>query len=145
MDKQTMDTLLKSKDEIKDSFNKVVSILCNHLANKYPESTFGMYRQTIHNYINDLPYEPIAQFIKHVYSKDEYRQKILIGDETFFVNQTYDDYSNHETHIFMIKDIWNGMDDNNKKFIKMTFKSLVERTQLYVDVLCDINNAKNKK
>jgi hypothetical protein len=43
----------------------------------------------------------------------------------------------------MIKDIWNGMDDNNKKFVKMTFKSLVERTQLYVDVLCDINKLKN--
>ena len=138
-----MDTLLKTKDEIKDSFNKIVGIFCTHMANKYPDSTFGIYRQTIHNYITELSYEPIAQFIKYVYSNDEYRRKILVGDETFFINQSYDGYSsNANTHIFMMKDIWGTMDDNNKKFVKMTFKSLVERTQLYVDVLCDINKAK---
>jgi hypothetical protein len=143
MEKSSIDTLLKTKDEIKDSFNKVVGIFCTHMANKYPESTFGMYRQTIHNYITDLSYEPIAQFIKYVYSNDEYRKKIIVGDETFFINQSYDDFSNQSTHIFMMKDIWGTMDENNKKFVKMTFKSLVERTKLYVDVLYDINKFKN--
>ena len=44
----------------------------------------------------------------------------------------------------MMKDIWIKMDQANKLFVKNTFKSLVERTTLYIDVLCDINKLKKK-
>jgi hypothetical protein len=139
-----MDTLLKSKDEIKDSFNKIVLILCTHLANKYPDTDFGKYKITINKYVTDFPYEPIANFIKFVYSNDTYRNKILAGDESFFLNQTYDEHQDVSSHIFMMKDIWVTMDQSNKTFVKNTFKSLVERTTLYIDVLCEINKLKKK-
>ena len=42
----------------------------------------------------------------------------------------------------MMKDIWLKMDQNNKQFVKNAFKSLVERSKLYIDVLCDINKMK---
>lgn len=139
-----MDTLLKSKDEIKESFNKIVLILCTHLANKYPDTDFGTYKITINKYVSELPYEPIANFIKFVYSNDVYRNKILSGDESFFLNQTYDEHVDVSSHIFMMKDIWIKMDQANKTFVKNTFKSLVERTTLYIDVLCEINKLKKK-
>jgi hypothetical protein len=140
-----MDNLLKQKDEIRDSFNKIATVLFTHLANKYPETEFGTYRITIHKYITELPYEPVAQFIKHVYSNDNFREKIIAGDETFFLTQTYDDHSSEQNQIFMMKDIWTKMDQHNKQFVKNAFKSLVDRCKLYIDVLCDINKIKNTK
>jgi hypothetical protein len=140
-----MDKLLVTKNEIKDSFNKIVSMICTHLGNKYPDTQFGKYKHTIHKYITELPYEPISVFIKYVYSNDIYRNKILAFDETFFINQSYDSYENYQdysTQIFMMKDIWLQMDTTNKTFIKQAFKNLIERCDLYVDILCQINKIK---
>lgn len=140
-----MDQLLFKKDEVKDSFNKIVSLLCTHLGNKYPLTQFGVYKNTIHKYITELPYEPISVFIKYVYSNDVYRTKIISGDETFFINQTYDSHENIENYssqIFMMKDIWIQMDAQNKNFIKQAFKNLIERCQVYIDILCEINKLK---
>jgi hypothetical protein len=151
MDKN-MEKLLKTKEEIKDSFNKIVQMMCTYLGNKYPDTYFHIYRTTIHKYITELSYEPIALFIKYIYSNDNYRNSIIAGDESFFVNENYHkylyngvDYSSDESQIFVMKDIWVKMDDQNKKFIQQTFKNLIERTTLYVDVLCSINNLKKKE
>ena len=87
-----MEKLLKTKEEIKDSFNKIVQMMCTYLANKYPDTYFNIYRTTIHKYITELSYEPIALFIKYIYSNDNYRNGILQGDESFFVNENYHKY-----------------------------------------------------
>jgi hypothetical protein len=137
-----MNDLLNKKDEIKNSFNKIVMMICSHLGNKYPDTNFGKYKHTITKYITELPYEPIAMFIKYVYSNDTYRNKILMGDETFFLNQNFDQYDTDLSQIFMMKDIWNKMDLSNKNFIKQAFKNLVERTDVYIDILCSINKLK---
>lgn len=135
-----MDKLLKNKDEIRDSFNKIVSIICTHLGNKFPNTDFGQYRNTINSYITEFPYEPISVFIKYIYSNDIYREKILNGDETFFINQTYE--NDNSAKIFMIKNIWVEMDISNKNFIKSTFKNLIERCDVYIDILWSINKLK---
>ena len=145
MENQNMETLLETKESIKDSFNKIVSMLSTHIGNKYPETYFGTYKKTIALYLTDLPYEPISMFIKYIYSNDEYRNKIINDDETFFMNQTFDGYpidQKDTAQIFMMKGIWNKMDTANKNFIKHAFKNLIERTSLYIDVLCSINKLK---
>jgi hypothetical protein len=151
MDKN-IENLLKTKDEIKDSFNKIAWMMCVHIGNKYPDTYFYIYRTTIQKYITELSYEPIALFIKYIYSNDGYRNKILTGDESFFMNENYHQYLdktetsyNQDTsQIFVMKDVWGKMDDQNKNFVRQAFKNLVDRTELYVDVLCSINKLKKK-
>jgi len=113
----SLEQLQAAKDEIKDSFNKISRVMVTHLAHKYPESYFGIFLNSILSYMERKPYEPIALFIKHVYSKDGYREKILAQDENFFMAQSYDAVTD-ESKLFQTMEIWKTMDDQNKKLIK---------------------------
>jgi quinol monooxygenase YgiN len=139
----SLDELQKAKDEIKDSFNKISRVMVSHLANKYPESYFGIFVNSILSYMERKPYEPIALFIKHVYSKDGYREKILAQDDDFFMNQTYTAVTD-ESKLFQTMEIWKSMDTQNKKLIKQTFKAFIERVDKYVEVLAKMNTLKKQ-
>jgi hypothetical protein len=142
----TLEELLKAKDDIKDSFNNISRIMVNHLARKYPESYFGIFLNSILIYIEKKPYEPIALFIKHIYSQDGYREKILDMNDSFFMQQTYSPRTDRpelaESKIFETKEIWSRMDEQNKKIIKQTFKSFIDRVDKYVEILGRINDLK---
>ena len=137
-----MESLTNTKKEVQDSFNKIILNMCNHLAKKYPQTYFGIYHDTAVKFITERPNEPIAYFIKYVYSKNEYREKIIAQDDSYFMGQSYEDVPQDTVKIFEIKDLWASLDDTNKKLIKVTFKHLVDRSKLYVDVLSDINKLK---
>jgi len=137
-----MESLTNTKKEVQDSFNKIILNMCNHLAKKYPQTYFGIYHDTAVKFITERPNEPIAYFIKYVYSNDEYREKIIAQDDSYFMGQSYEDVPQDTVKIFEIKDLWTSLDDTNKKLIKVTFKHLVDRSKLYVDVLSDINKLK---
>lgn len=139
----SLEQLQKAKDEIKDSFNKISRVMISHLANKYPESYFGIFINSILSYMERKPYEPIALFIKHVYSKDGYREKILAQDDDFFINQTYDSITD-ESKLFQTMEIWKSMDAQNKKLLKQTFKAYIERVDKYVEVLSQMNTLKKQ-
>ena len=138
-----MESLIKTKQEVQESFNKIILNMCDHMAKKYPNTYFGIYHDTAVKFITERPTEPIAYFIKHVYSNDEYRTKILAQDESYFMGQKYSEVGqDHSVKIFEIKELWTTLDDNTKKLIKLTFKHLADRTKLYVDILSDINKLK---
>jgi len=137
----SIEQLQQAKDDIKDSFNKISRVMVTHLANKYPESYFGIFLNSILSYMERKPYEPIALFIKHVYSHDGYREKILAQDDAFFMNQTYSACTD-ESKLFQTMEIWKTMDNQNKKLIKQTFKAFIERVDKYVEVLAQINSLK---
>ena len=137
----SIEQLQQAKDDIKDSFNKISRVMVTHLANKYPESYFGIFLNSILGYIDRKPYEPIALFIKHVYSHDGYREKILAQDDTFFMHQTYSAVTD-ESKLFQTMEIWKSMDNQNKKLIKQTFKAFIERVDKYVEVLAQMNSLK---
>ena len=137
----SLEKLNQAKDEIKDSFNKISRVMVTHLANKYPESYFGIFLNSILKYIERKPYEPIALFIKHVYSQDGYRDKILAQDDEFFMKQTYSAVSD-ESKLFQTMEIWKSMDEQNKKLMKQTFKAFIDRVDKYVEVLSEINSLK---
>ena len=139
----SLEQLQAAKDEIKDSFNKISRVMVTHLAHKYPESYFGIFLNSILSYMERKPYEPIALFIKHVYSKDGYREKILAQDENFFMAQSYDAVTD-ESKLFQTMEIWKTMDDQNKKLIKQTFKAFIDRVDKYVEVLSQINSLKKQ-
>ena len=137
----SLEQLQKAKDDIKDSFNKISRVMVTHLANKYPESYFGIFLNSILGYMERKPYEPIALFIKHVYSKDGYRERILSMDDDFFMNQTYSEVTD-ESKLFQTMEIWKTMDEQNKKIIKQTFKAYVERVDKYIEILSQMNTLK---
>ena len=138
-----MDTLLKTKLEIQESFNKIILNMCEHMARKYPNTYFGIYHETIVKFIKERPTEPVAYFIKYVYSNDEYRDKIIAQDESYFMNQNYSEVPQYSSvKIFEIKELWTSLDDNTKKLIKLTFKHLADRAKIFVDLLSDINKLK---
>jgi len=137
-----MESLTNTKKEVQDSFNKIILNMCNHLAKKYPQTYFGIYHDTAVKFITERPNEPIAYFIKYVYSNDEYREKIIAQDDSYFMGQSYEDVPQDTVKIFEIKDLWTSLEMTNKKLIKVTFKHLVDRSKLYVDVLSDINKLK---
>ena len=137
-----MESLLKSKQELQESFNKIILNMCDHMAKKYPTTYFGIYHETAVKFITERSSEPIAYFIKYIYSNDEYREKILAQDESYFMNQSYDYVKQDVVKIFEIKEFWTTLDDTTKKLIKLTFKHLADRTKLYIDVLSDINKYK---
>ena len=101
-----MDELLKNKQEVQESFNKIITTMYNHLAKKYPQSYFGIYSDTANKFIVERPNEPISYFIKYVYSNDEYRTKILAQDESYFMGQEYSEVGqDHSVKIFKINDV----------------------------------------
>jgi len=137
-----MESLLKTKQEVQDSFNKIILNMCEHMAKKYPNSYFGIYHDTAIKFIKERGTEPIAYFIKYVYSNDEYREKILAQDESYFMNHGYEDAQDYSTKIFELKELWTSLDDTTKKLVKITFKALADRSKLYIDVVSDINKLK---
>ena len=86
-----MESLIKTKHEVQESFNKIILNMCNYMANKYPNTYFGIYHDTAVKFITERPTEPIAYFIKYVYSNDEYREKIIAQDESYFMGQEYNE------------------------------------------------------
>jgi hypothetical protein len=141
--------LLQMKEELKDSFNKISLTLFNHLGIKYPLSYFSQYKLTINKFFTERGYEPIALYIKYVYSNDSFRTRILAGDDSFFLGESYNTITNEvdvdQMKIFTLKDLWGKMDESNKKITKNSFITITKRTEMYIEVLAQINELKNKK
>ena len=55
------------------------------------------------------------------------------------MNQTYSAVTD-ESKLFQTMEIWQSMDEQNKKLIKQTFKAFVERVDKYVEVLSQMNS-----
>lgn len=129
------------KTELQKRFNDISIAMVNHLALKFPASHFGVYKNTIKVFIEERPAEPISMFIKYIYANDTYRKKIKSGDDSFFMTQTYDEVVDKSmtTKIFEFKELWRSFDDNNKRLAKQTMSALIDRAELYLNILSDIN------
>ena len=98
----------------------------------------------IKNFFKFKPNDVIVMFIYYVYSYDEFRQKIKLGDDEFFMKQTYNDAKNagYEVRIFEFKDIWSKMSNNTKLIVKDSMGMLIDHCELYIDILSQINKMK---
>lgn len=139
-----LNELNKKRETVQHSFNIVCKTLVGMLANKIPESHFGIYKNPIIMFLEERPSDPIAMFIEYVYSNDEFRQKIKIGDENFFMTQTYDGMVEQSLtpHIFQFKELWTKIDTTMKNIIKSSMLSLVNRTEIYIELSSEINKMK---
>ena len=139
-----INNLKSKKSDIIDSFNKIAINMITHLGKEFKDSIFCKNSMMIKNFFKFKPNDVIVMFIYYVYSYDDYRQKIKLGDDTFFMKQTYDDAKNagYEIRIFEFKDIWMRMDDKTKLIVKESMKMMIEHCELYVEITDDINKLK---
>lgn len=136
----------KEKQQLEEKFNKIALTMADYIGGLHEESHFAIYKETIHAFFKERPNEPIAMFMKHIYSNDVFVKHILEGNDEFFMKQTYDDIGvdkNKDTSskIFEFKTLWSKMNDNTKKIAKTSMKRLVDCTKIYVDVLYEKNTA----
>jgi hypothetical protein len=133
------------KLEIKEKFNKFALNMCTYLGTLHPDTHFGQYKDTIKEFFNSRPEEPIALFLEQVYSNQTYLENIKKGDDNFFINA---DYSQHKdvqtTQIFEFKNLWKRLNSDGKDSIKKTMKLLIACTDTYLDILHNKKLANNK-
>lgn len=130
-------------ETINIKFNKIFIVMVNYIATKDPSSFFGTYNQFILDYVKNDPTGPLTLFINNIYSNDEYRIKIKNGDDSFFMNQSFDIDKNNNAlikQIFDFKQLWLSLDDICKSYIKNIMLKLTIISESYINLLCDINN-----
>ncbi len=141
-----LDELNNKKNTIVSKFNEITLTMMNFLANKYSESHFCIYKDFIIDFFEKNPREPIVIFIDNIYSNDEYRNKILVGDDSFFLNQNFEKDCEQSTakQIFQFKELWKSFDENVKNVVRKTFNLLLKNTEIYINLLSDISKLKKK-
>ena len=143
--KSQIDNLKNKKNDLIESFNRILLNMIKCLGGEFKDSIFHKNKILINNFFKFKPGEIIIYFLEKVYSYDEYRKKIKDGDERFFMEQTYDDAQNsgYETRIFEFKDIWLRMNDRIKQIVKESMAMLICQCELYLNIISEINKIKN--
>lgn len=129
-----------------DKFNQVINIMLAHIIRYHRSDDLERVKSLIDQYIVCYPEEPISNFLIHIYRNDTYRECILNGDERFFMESKYQDiHHNEQTSIynyfskeqyirklFEFRDIWGGLDQPTKEFIKKSMLCLVKISEKYI-------------
>lgn len=135
----------KKKHEIKEKFNKFALNMCTYLGTLHPDSHFGKYKDTIKEFFNKRPEEPIAMFLEQVYTNQTYLENIKKGNDDFFLNADYSNHKDVETNqIFEFKNLWKKLNADGKDSVKKTMKLLINCTDTYLDILHNRKLANNK-
>jgi hypothetical protein len=120
-------------------FNTVILGLVNFISNCLPSSFFGKHKTAIECFIDDKPAEPVAYFIKYIYSNDEYRNRLKNMDDDFFIDQTFNeiisDNSEYVKRLFYFKELWISFDDDSKMLVKRSMKGLIKISESYINIL----------
>lgn len=143
-----------SEKVFEDKFNKVLQWLVNFIGKIAPGSFFGEHHKMLNEFILKKPEEPIVYFIEYVYKNDEYRNKLLNMDDTYFLNQSIDDViGDHVIHpvvypyikkLFYYKELWGSFDNNSKTMIKKAMKGLIIICNNYIDALYEAKFGKQE-
>lgn len=127
--------------KIEKTFNKASMGLVSYLSNLFPKSYFAQNEEMIFGLIKEKPSEPIAYFTTYVYKDDEYREQLINGNESFFMNHNWENVPNMEAEIikkiFDFKDLWLILDDSDKINIKGIMKGFVVLCEKYIFALVD--------
>lgn len=117
-------------------FNNTITALVSFMSNIRPKSLFAENKETVENIIKKRPDEPVAYFVKYVYSDDDYRKKLLARDEDFFMNADYSNAPDINAQklqwVFDFKKLWKGLDKEDRELIKDTMVQFVEISEKYI-------------
>jgi hypothetical protein len=120
-------------DNVITDFSDILINLTNLLANLNINTKLSMYKKDIINTLNNEPKKVIDTFIKHAYihklRKDTFRKELIIGNDSFFMKGTYEDYADNNHNIidllFEFKSFWNKLTKENINIIKSYFLTLI--------------------
>lgn len=118
-------------------FNTVIKDICKSVSNALPnDPTITTYNEVITEIITEKPLEPISLFILYVYKDQEYREAILAGKESFFIDGDHNKMTQGDrtkvAQMFQFKNSWKNFDEDQKDYIKNATKMLVQIAEKYI-------------
>lgn len=127
-------------NSLKTNFNTYALTLSTFLANIAPQSSFVSYNNLMKPYIVQNSNKVIDMFVMYILTK--YEDKILEGDEDFFLGRNYKDEHNGDSNgimkVFEFKSLWGDLTEQNKSAIKEYMKILCQISRAYVNLLCEL-------
>lgn len=142
---QSDDSIEEFKNILLDFTENLVSVSNNNLIKTY--------KTEILNAIKKHPKNIIDTFIIHGYTKNDgkYRSEIIQGNESFFLNNSYEEHIEGENnkqnivnYIFQFKNFWKTLDEDNKFIIKNFLLTLCFFSDKRFVVFNRYNEIKNK-
>jgi len=135
---------LKNKsDESLEQIKEVLLPLVDELLRLSGDYMLSMYKSDIITFINKNPKAIVDVLILRCYEDKDglLRAKIVSGEESFFLENNFDDMTDGDNKIikiiFKFKDFWGKLNEENKDILKSYLLSIV--------ALCDIRYLNYKK
>jgi len=125
-----VNTLLRLKTESDaaiEEFRKIIIKLTIEIGRVTGDPAINNYKQLIIDSISNAPKNITDGYIKSIYldCNGAYREKIILGDESFFLNNSFSEISQGETEaineIFKFKRFWKLLKPDNRQIIKYYF------------------------
>jgi hypothetical protein len=135
--------LKKISDKAVDELKGVILPLIDELVRLSGDHMLILYKSTIVSFINKNPKTIVDTLILRCYEDKEglLRAKIIRGDESFFLQNNFEDMTEGDTKImsiiFKFKDFWGKLNQDNKEILKSYLLTIVS--------LCDIRFLNFKK
>ena len=135
--------LKKISDKAVDELKGVILPLVDELVRLSGDHMLILYKSTIVSFINKNPKTIVDTLILRCYEDKEglLRAKIIRGDESFFLQNNFEDMTEGDTKImsiiFKFKDFWGKLNQDNKEILKSYLLTIVS--------LCDIRFLNFKK
>jgi hypothetical protein len=135
--------LKKDSDDCIGELKEVILPLIDELVRLSGDHMLIMYKQDIINFINKNPKMIVDTLIMRCYEDKEgiLRAKIVRGDESFFLQNNFEDMTEGDTQImsiiFKFKDFWGKLNQDNKEILKSYLLTIIS--------LCDIRFLNFKK
>jgi hypothetical protein len=129
----------EKQTQLISKFNTVILALINHIVETHGDMTTKTVQYIITNVINLTPNEPISFFLLNIYKNDDYRNNILLQNDSFFINNDMNDLTQGDTNkmakLFEFKQLWTVSSEDTKLFVKKTMMVLVKICQKYILLL----------
>ena len=141
--KSVITLLKKNSDTAVIELKEVILPLVDELVRLSGDHMLILYKSTIVSFINKNPKTNVDTLILRCYEDKEgiLRAKIVRGDESFFLQNNFEDMTEGDTKImsiiFKFKDFWGKLNQNNKEILKSYLLTIVS--------LCDIRFLNFKK
>jgi len=111
--------------------NNVINKICSTVVDDFPNDMFLVtYAKTLNEISKNRPTEIILTFIKYIYTIRNYRENLLAGNESFFMEENYGNAKADQ--IFQFKKSWGIMKCDTKEFIKKAMKTLIGISEQFI-------------
>lgn len=112
-------------------FNELVLDIAKMIYKLHPTKMNKIYLTMLENKINgDDKSTPLTSFLNSVYSNSVYKEHLISGNDSFFLNMEIDD---EPKIIVKLKEYWSELPQPHKKYVIETVRTLVNIVDKYVE------------